>query len=127
MNVRLKIKNLLFRVRKRLLGFPIVCRPIAVKYRQDALAQCRAGDLLQIVHAESKVFVYSIELNALLGEIERSLSKKLIKLFGKGFCLDGKILSRTGGLPYPYFGLVIAIYDTKTYLAHVENFNALRE
>lgn len=63
---------------------------------QGALAQSLEKDELQIVHVRLApdrfaAFVYSIRLNRLLGEIGRQLTQDLLKIFGKGFCLDGEI------------------------------------
>lgn len=122
-----KRKNFISRLRKRLLGFPHTTRAERVKYRQALLTQSKPGDLLQIVHVNGVAYIYSIELNAVLGEIEKPLCKKLVKIFGKGFCLDAKLLSVTGGPPYSYYGIRLEIYDTKTFLSAIENFDFLKE
>ncbi len=122
-----KLKKFISRLRKRAFGFPHTARAVRVKYRQGLLAQSKAGDLLQIVHAQNVAFIYSIELNAILGELEQRLCKKLLKLFGGGFCLDGKIIAVTGGPPYRYYGILLEIYDDATYLAEINDFNILRE
>lgn len=36
-------------------------------------------------------YAYSIRLNRLIGELGRQLTQDLLKIFGKGFCLDGEI------------------------------------
>ena len=118
-----KLKNCIFSLKKRLFGFPHPTRAVRVKYRQGAIIQSKSGDLLQLVQVENTCYIYSIELNEILGELEPVLCKKLIKIFGKGFCLDGKILGIAGGPPYAYYGLVLEIYDTKTYLAEIEDFS----
>ena len=69
---------------------------ISFKDEQGALKQSRVGDKLQIVHTPSdkfpkRVLVYSIELNRILGYIDRGVSDDLLFVFGKNFCLDGEI------------------------------------
>ena len=83
---------------------------------QGALAQSAPGDELQIVHIklEEKRFasyVYSIRLNRLLGEIGKQLTQDLLKIFGKGFCLDGEIaeISKDDG---EKFRCVVRVFDT---------------
>ena len=75
-------------------------------------------DELQLVHIALdefpfNVYVYSIELNRILGYLEETLAKKLVLVFGQGFCLDGRISEITGGPPeYEYFGCNIRVFDT---------------
>lgn len=62
---------------------------------QGALAQSLPGDELQLVHVKNgnnfAAYAYSIRLNRLIGELGRQLTQDLLKIFGKGFCLDGEI------------------------------------
>jgi len=106
------------------LEFPIFCkiRGVSSSDRQGALAQSRPKDRLQLVHVPLEafpfnVYVYSIELNRILGYIEKSLSQKLVFVFGKGFCLDGEIAKMTGGPPlYSFFGCNIQIFSTTSFM-----------
>lgn len=98
-------------------SFPIFTTP--VKTYTGALIKSRDADQLQLVHAPSEtekyaVYIYSIPLGELLGKLHEKLSKDLIKLFGKGFCLDGEIVSvtRKGN----YYGCTLLIYDTSDFL-----------
>lgn len=131
------MKNLAFhrRVRTCDLHFPVYCKIHGVKRtdRQGALAQCRAKDRLQIVHAtvhgnDEVAYVYSVELNRILGYISDDLTKKLIYVFGKNFCLDATIENITGGPPnYQYFGCNIRILSTASMMNDIENFSHLFE
>lgn len=81
------------------------------------MAQSRAEDELQSVNVPSdknpfNIYLSSITLNRILGHLEKSLSEKLVRAFGKGFCIDGKVSGITGGPPkYKYFGCNIVIYS----------------
>ncbi len=81
---------------------------------------------MQLVHVPTKdypfnVFIYSVNLNRLLGYLKNDLAKSLVKTFGKGFCLDGVIDKITGGKPrYEYFGCNIRIFDTKAMMENVD-------
>lgn len=126
MSIRTSIKNFLktwirrSKCKKYGLDFPVCCKAHGVKKqeRQGALAQSRNEDELQLVHVALddfpfNVYIYSIELNRILGYLEGTLAKKLVLVFGQGFCLDGKISEITGGPPkYKYFGCNIRIFDT---------------
>ena len=109
-------------LKKRIFGFPHIAFADGVSSHeiQDAIKQSKIGDKLQIVSVEGQAFIYSVELNLLLGRVEKSVAKRLCRIYKTGFCLDGKILSKTGGLPYKYYGLTIEIYDTTTYLDGVD-------
>ena len=89
---------------KRLLlgiSFPFPCRlknDVSVEFC-GARHQSREGDELQIVHLHSPeaplaVFVYSVPLNRVLGQLTKHASQTLIKAFGKGFCVDGELHAR---------------------------------
>lgn len=94
------LSKLYMRIRRRLVGlsFPVEddlfrCSDFD---SQGALAQSEISDELQIVHVrlDEKRFaalVYNIKLNRLIGELGRQLTQDLLKIFGKGFCLDGEI------------------------------------
>ena len=124
MSMRTFFRKIAVRFRCRRLGleFPLFCKVHGVKAPdfQGALAQSRAGDGLQLVHVPletrpENVYVYSIELNRILGRLESGLSEKLVRAFGKGFCLDGRIENITGGPPsWKYFGCNLRILDTMT-------------
>lgn len=82
-------------------SFPYVCR-----LRDDqnpafrgARFAAREGDELQIVHLPSAetphaVFVYSVPLNRVLGQLSKRSAETLVKLFGKNFCADGELHAR---------------------------------
>ncbi|MFQ7078910.1 MAG: hypothetical protein ACLRL0_07990 [Christensenellaceae bacterium] len=121
MKLKRFFKRLLIRWRKKKydLRVPVCCKAHGVSFadRQGALAQSRSGDELQLVQVPVEnyphnVYIYSIELNRILGYLEKNLSDRLTSVFGKGFCLDGQISEITGGPPYPYFGCNIRIFET---------------
>ena len=121
MKLKRFFKRLLIRWRKKKydLRFPVCCKAHGVSFadRQGALAQSRSGDELQLVQVPlenypQNVYIYSIELNRILGYLEKNLSDRLTSVFGTGFCLDGQISEITGGPPYPYFGCNIRIFET---------------
>lgn len=129
-----KIRNKLYSIRKEKskTSFPISCKIYGVKKgdRQSALAQSRVGDPLQLVHTPTEyypnqVYVYSVNLNRVLGYIEKELAEKLVYVFGKGFCRDGKIHKIIGGVPYKYFGCVIHILESREFMKDCENFSSL--
>lgn len=135
MSIRTFLQSLTYKFRLKLwdLEFPLTCplRGVSFSDRQGALVQSADGDLLQIVHVPLpnfpyNVYVYNIELNRLLGYLEKPLAKKLVKLFGKNFCRDGKIAYRTGGPPYKYYGCMLEIYETMQHLAGEESLTHLR-
>lgn len=114
------------------LRFPILTKIHGVKgtTQQGALAQSRAGDKLQLVHVPTEqykfsVSVYSIPLNRLLGHLDEELCKKLVFLFGEGFCRDGEIERLTGGAPYKYIGCIVRVLDTQFYMEDCEDFSHL--
>ncbi len=97
--------------------------------RQGAIAQSRAKDKLQLVHAPVEsypfnVYIYSIPLNRVLGYLEKRLSEKLVKLFKKGFCLDGVIENITGE-QYAIRGCNLQIFETRTMMSNVNDFSHL--
>ena len=118
------------RLKKSRLTFPLSCKVHGVKSpdRQGALAQSRMGDWLQLVHHPEtdypfNVYVYSVELNRILGYLDAVLAVKLVYVFGKGLCLDGKIEKVTGGAPhYAYLGCNIQIFDTMSMMSGCEDF-----
>ena len=120
-------------MKKSGLVFPIPCKIHGVKYpdRQGALAQSRENDSLQIVHSPEKgypfnVYVYSVELNRILGYLDPILAEKLVYVCGKGLCLDGKIEKLTGGAPdYEYRGCNIQIFETTSMMQDCKDFSHL--
>lgn len=137
MNIWQRIKKYFYGRRKKKLGltFPLFCKVHGVKQadRQGALAQSRAGDLLQIVHVPTEsypcnVYVYSVAINRVLGYLHEGLSEKFVTLFGKNFCRDAVIENITGGAPeYKYFGCNIRILETCGYMKGCKDFSLLRE
>ena len=121
------------RLKKSGLVFPLVCKIHGVKSadRQGALAQSRIGDRLQLVHHAEKnypfnVYVYSVELNRILGYLDAVLAEKLVYVCGKGLCLDGQIEKLTGGAPqYEYIGCNIQIFDTTSMMKDCHDFSHL--
>ena len=114
------------------LHFPFLSKIHGVKSkeRQGALAQSRVRDKLQLVHAPTEkykfsVSVYSIPLNRVLGYLEEEISEKLVYLFGEGFCKDGEIERLTGGAPYKYIGCLVRVLDTQFYMEDCEDFSHL--
>lgn len=109
-------------LKKRIFGFPhfAYAESVCSRETQDAIKQSKVGDKLQIVAVEQQAFIYSVELNLLLGKVEQAVSKRLFRIYPKGFCLDGKIVQKSGGLPYKYYGLAVEIYDTTSYLDGVD-------
>ena len=110
---------------KRLLGisFPLYCKAHGVKSAdyQGAIAQSHANDKLQITHSPVEgyphnVYVYSIELNRVLGYLQERLAKKLVELFGNGFCRDALISEITGGGEYKYRGCNLVIFETMSFM-----------
>ena len=137
MSIRTFFKKLLYshRLRKSGLSFPLYCKIHGVKNaeKQGGLAQTRAGDNLQVVHVPIEnypfnAYVYSIPLNRTLGYLDEGLSKRLVYLFGKGFCRDAVVENITGGAEkgMKYFGCNIRILQTMTMMQDCEDFSALR-
>ncbi len=128
-------KQLFFkqRLKKSGLIFPIRCKAhgVTAPDRQGALAQSRMGDRLQLVHYAVKgypfnVYIYNVELNRILGYLDKTLAEKLVYVFGKGLCLDGKIIKMTGGYASAhYIGCNLEIYDTSSLMADCEDFTHL--
>ncbi len=119
------------RCRSLNLTFPLVCKAHGVKtaVNQGAIAQSKSGDKLQLVHVPQEnyphnVYVYSIPLNRILGYLNEGLCKKLVKLFGKGFCTDGVIEKITGD-NHTLRGCNLRIYDTREMMADVDDFSHL--
>ena len=128
-----KISNFLYRRKCKRLGlsFPLLCKVHGVKNAdsQGAIAQSKAGDRLQLVHIPKEnypfnVYVYSIPLNRLLGYLDERLSKKLVKLFKKGFCIDGVIENITGE-KHAIRGCNLRIFDTRAMMSDVHDFSHL--
>lgn len=108
-----------FRLWRRELSMPLLTHLFGISNpdAQGALAQSRNGDALQIVHVPTErfpynVYVYSIELNRVLGYLTHILSKSLCEIFGKGFCLDGRVDELYGGEDGEEFGAQIVIFKT---------------
>jgi hypothetical protein len=96
---------------------------------QGAIAQSKSGDKLQLVHVPKEnfpynVYVYSIPLNRVLGYLDERLSQKLVKLFGKGFCIDGEIVKITGE-NHAVRGCNLRIFDTREMMLNVHDFSHL--
>lgn len=111
--------------------FPIACKVHGVKNAdsQGAIAQSKSGDKLQLVHVPKEnfpynVYVYSIPLNRVLGYLDERLSQKLVKLFRKGFCIDGEIVKITGE-NYAVRGCNLRIFDTREMMLNVHDFSHL--
>ncbi len=105
------------------LSFPLYCKAHGVKTtdNQGALAQSHAGDRLQIIHSPAdgypfNVYIYSVELNRILGYLQERLSKKLVELFGAGFCRDAQIKDITGGGEYTYRGCNLVIFESMHFM-----------
>ena len=116
------LKKLFFRCKRKLCRakFPVYAFVCGIKdpAAQSALLQSREGDELQIVHApyaenDYAVFVYNIEIGALIGTLSDPLAQRLLSLFGKEFCIDGDILEITGG---NFRSCKLRIYDTSEML-----------
>lgn len=108
-----------FRLWRRELSMPCAAHLFGVSNpdSQGALAQSRNGDALQIVHVPTErfphnVYAYSIELNRILGYLDRLLAKSLCEVFGKGFCLDARVDELYGGNDGEEFGAQIVIFKT---------------
>ena len=79
--------------------FPYACR-LCDDQNPDfksARSQSREGDELQIVHLPDEanplgVFVYNVSINLVIGCLTKHSAQRLIKAFGKGFCVDGEVL-----------------------------------
>ncbi len=119
------------RCKKLNLAFPIACKVHGVKIpaNQGAIAQSKSGDRLQLVHLPREnfpcnVYVYSIPLNRILGYLDEGLSKNLVKLFGKDFCIDGAIEKITGE-NHPIRGCNLRIYDTREMMSEICDFTHL--
>lgn len=121
MGLRTYIQTKLYERRKRRAGlvFPLYCKAHGVKPpdRQGAIVQSKAGDGLQLVHVPLaqypyNTYIYNVEVNRVIGYVHVSLAKKLVYLFGKGFCRDGKITEITGGGDYPYYGCNLEIFES---------------
>ena len=97
--------------------FPILTTP--AKSDSGALVKSRDADQLQLVHAPNELgkyegYIYSIPLGEIIGILHGELTKDLVGLFGKGFCLDGEIVSVTR--KGKYYGCTLLIYDTADFL-----------
>ena len=117
---------------KRLeIAFPIACKVHGVKIAtgQGAIAQSKTGDKLQLVHVPKEnfpynVYVYSIPLNRVLGYLDERLSQKLVKLFGKEFCID-VVIEKITGENHPVRGCNLRIFDTRKMMLDVHDFSHL--
>ena len=140
MHIWTSVKNfyqrISYRSRKNKLGlsFPLYCKIHGVKNAdyQGAIAQRRDEDALQIVHSPKQnypynIFVYSVNLNRVLGYLHTDLSKKLVRLFGKGFCRDAFIENITGGekAGYKYLGCNIRIVESMQNMQDVKDYSPL--
>lgn len=121
------------RQKKSGLDFPVSTKLHGVKLRdrQGALAQSQADDKLQFVHVPLpdypyNTYVYSIPLNRILGYLDKELAEKLIYIFGKGFCLDGKLDKIIGGPPMKYRGALLCVHDDNVFMENID-LSALRE
>lgn len=132
--IKIKFKNCVRAYRKHIYGleFPIYCKVHGVRTcdRQSAIVQCASGDRLQLVHVPQKhypfnMFVYNVELNRVLGYLDHSFSKKLVKTLGKGICIDGIIENVTGGTPFKYRGCNIRVYETSFMMSDTDDFSHL--
>ena len=128
-----RIYKFLYRRKCKRLGltFPLLCKAHGVKNAdaQGAIAQSKAGDRLQLVHVSKEnypnnVYVYSIPLNRVLGYLDERLSQKLVKLFKKGFCIDGAIENVTGE-NHAVRGCNLRIFDTRVMMSDVHDFSHL--
>lgn len=128
-----KISKFVYRRKCKRLGltFPVLCKAHGVKNAdaQGAIVQSKVGDTLQLVHLPKEnypnnVYVYSIPLNRVLGYLEERLSKKLVKLFGKEFCIDGAVENITGE-NYAVRGCNLRIFDTRVMMSDVHDFSHL--
>ena len=137
-SVKNSIRRAFYLLRKRRLGlsFPLYCKAHGVSANdyQGAIAQSRAGDPLQIVHTPKdeyphNVYVYNVTLNRVLGYLDKTLAKRLIQLFGKGFVRDGYIENITGGQKrgYPYYGCNLRILESQEILRNCKDFSHLKE
>ena len=115
------------------LTFPALTKLHGVKSqdRQGALAQSETGDTLQLVHVALpeypyNTYVYSIPLNRVLGYLDKELAQKLLYVFGKDFCLDGKIDKIIGGPPMKYRSALISVFDNNVFMEN-ENISSLKE
>lgn len=115
------MRNPLSRFFRRLfrgLHMPLYANVFGTSHKdvQGALAQSRVGDCLQIVRANGKAFVYNIELNRIVGYVDREIDKDLLFVFGNEFCLDGEISDIYGGRDGSLFSCRVKIYDTCTFM-----------
>lgn len=118
-----------FRLWRRGLSLPMLTTICGVNSAdfQGAIAQSRKEDTLQLVHTPTdkyphNVYVYNIELNRIIGYLERDLAKALVSVFGNGFCLDGTVEEIFGNEENPPFVAQIAIYQSMTLMRpHLQN------
>lgn len=117
-------RKLYMKVRLFFLGleFPLEDRLFDCRHAdfQGALAQSRKSDELQIVHADLgdnnfAAYVYSIPLNRIIGKLGRQLTQDLLRVFKKGFCLDGEI-SMIGKDEDGFFRCEIRIFDRASFM-----------
>ncbi len=112
------------RLKKSDITFPLYCKAHGVKQpdRQGAIVQSKAGDRLQVVHVPLKRFpyntyIYNVELNRVLGYVHETLAKKLVYVFGEGFCRDAVVEQITGAEEYKYHGCNLQIFESMAYMA----------
>lgn len=119
-----------FRLWRRGISLPLLTTVYGVSNpnSQGALAQSRVDDQLQIVHTPTErhkhnVYVYSIELNRILGYIEKELAKGLVAVFGNGFCLDAVIEEIVGGTNEtdPFGAQIIVLQSTSFMLPYLND------
>lgn len=134
MSISTRIQNFFFkrRLKKSGLVFPLRRKLHGVKNadRQGALLQSKPGDELQFVHVPLKpypynTYAYSVPLNRVLGYLDEETAKRLLFVFGEGFCLDGEIKNLIGGEPYKYVDAIVRVYDGKTMMSDVDDFSPL--
>lgn len=130
-----KNRGVVYALKKWWLGlsFPLFCKIHGVKNAdsQGALVQSQRGDRLQIVHTPVQgfpynVYVYAVELNRVMGYLDKDLSKKLVKLFGKGFCRDAIVENVTGGGVYKYRGCNIRLLESMMHMDGCDDLSTLR-
>ena len=111
--------------RKYICGLSLPCErtiksPKTALEWQGALAQSHEGDKLQIVHTPLEqhphnAYVYSIELNRILGYLPKDFACDLLYVFGDGYCLDAELLEVYSGKEQPFFARV-KIYATAKFM-----------
>ena len=125
MSVKNPFKRISVFFRKLFKGLSLPCKGFVYgtsnASSQGALAQSHEDDKLQLVHVPTEyhpynTYVYSIELNRILGYLDRELAKTLLSVFGEGFCLDGKISEIWGDGKETPFGFSVTVYQTMSFM-----------